>query len=182
MSPRPRCAAFLLLLLLVVLAPTAAAAECTMPRKPTGLSSASVVRVVDGDTIVVRAADGVDRKVRLIGIDTPEVHPSDKRRRDAERSGQDEATIHALGAKASAFTKKYLAGRQVQIERDVTGTDRYRRALAYVWVGDELYNLVVVREGYAGVLTVSPNLKYAGVLAACLRAARDDRRGLWAAR
>ena len=157
-----------------------AAAPCAMPRKPAGLHPVSVVRVVDGDTIVVHAADGRNQRVRLIGIDSPEVHASDKLRRDAQRSGRDAAAIQALGAKASEFTKKYLAGRQVELERDVTPADRYGRTLAYVWVGEELYNLVIVRDGYAGLLTLPPNVRYAGVLAACHRTARESRRGLWA--
>jgi micrococcal nuclease len=172
-----------LFLLAVLLAPTAAGAEpCAMPRKPGGLATASVVRVVDGDTLVVRLADGRSTRVRMIGIDTPELHPSDKLTRDAQRSGQDAAAIQALGARASAFTKKQLTGRKVEMERDATALDRYGRALAYVWVGDELYNLVIVREGFAGLLTIPPNVKYADTLAACHRVAREGRRGLWAAR
>src|SRR5436190_18944062 len=121
----------ILLLLAVLLAPAAARAEpCAMPRKPSGLAAASVVRVVDGDTLVVRLADGRSTRVRLIGIDTPELHPSDKLRRDVERSGKDAAAIQALGARASAFTKKSLAGRHVEMERDTTALDRYGRTLA----------------------------------------------------
>ena len=172
-----------LLLLAVLIAPAVAGAEpCAMPRKPAGLATASVVRVVDGDTLVVRLADGRSTRVRMIGIDTPEMHPSDKLTRDAQRSSQDAAAIQALGAKASAFTKKHLTGRKVEMERDATALDRYGRTLAYVWVGDELYNLVIVREGYAGLLTMPPNVKYADTLAACHRAAREGRRGLWDAR
>jgi len=138
------------------------------------------VRVVDGDTLVVRLADGRSTRVRLIGIDTPELHPSDKLTRDAQRSGKDAAAIQALGARASAFTKKHLTGRHVEMERDTTALDRYGRTLAYVWVGGELYNLVIVREGYAGLLTIPPNVKYAQTLSACHRTAREARRGLWA--
>jgi micrococcal nuclease len=171
-----------LLLLAVLLAPAAARAEpCAMPRKPAGLASASVVRVVDGDTLIVRLADGRTTRVRMIGIDTPELHASDKLRRDAQRSGRDAAAIQALGAKASEFTKKHLTGRKVEMERDATTLDRYGRTLAYVWLGDDLYNLLIVREGYAGLLTMPPNVKYADALAACHRTAREGRRGLWAA-
>ena len=159
----------------------ALADSCTMPRKPPGLASASVLRVTDGDTVVVRLADGRSARVRLIGIDAPELYPSDKLQRDAERSGQDPATIQALGRRAMTFTKQHLAGRHVELERDATAMDRYGRTLAYVWLGDALFNLVIVREGYAGLLTVPPNVKYAGTLAACHRLARDARRGLWAA-
>ena len=180
MPRAPRLA--VLLLLAILLAPAVARAEpCAMPRKPAGLATASVVRVVDGDTLVVRIGDGRTTRVRLIGIDTPELHPSDKLRRDAQRSGKDAAAIQALGARASDFTKKHLAGRQIEMERDTTALDRYGRTLAYVWLGEELYNLVVVREGYAGLLTIPPNVKYAGTLAACHRTARESRRGLWAA-
>ena len=148
--------------LALLLAPAAARAQsCTMPRKPAGLVPASVVRVVDGDTIVV--------------------HPSDKLRRDAQRTGKDAAAIQALGARASEFTRKHLAGRTIDLERDATALDRYGRTLAYVWLGGDLYNLVIVREGYAGLLTIPPNVKYAGTLAACHRTAREARRGLWAA-
>lgn len=171
-----------LVVLALLLAPAAVRAQsCTMPPRPGGLVPATVVRVVDGDTVVVRLGDGRTARVRLIGVDTPEVHDPDKLRREAENSGRDLATIRALGRRATAFTKKQLAGRRVELERDVTALDQYGRTLAYVWLGDELYNVVLVREGYAKLITLPPNVKYAGTLAACYRAARASRRGLWAA-
>jgi micrococcal nuclease len=170
----------LLIALLLRFATVARAADCTMPRKPSGLVQASVVRIVDGDTLVVHLGDGRSARVRLIGVDTPEVHQSDKLRRDAQRSGKDAAAIQALGAKASEFTRQHLAGRKIELERDATAVDRYGRTLAYVWLGDELYNVVLMREGYASPLTIPPNVKYAETLAACHRTARESRRGLWA--
>ena len=158
----------------------AAAGECAMPTKPRHLPTAAVVRVADGDTIVVETTGGDRRRVRLIGIDTPEVHAGDKLQRDAERAGADTEAIRALGLRASQATKKALDGRRVELERDVSAVDRHGRTLAYVWVGDQLLNLVLVRDGYASVLTVPPNVKHARVLAACHREARQDRRGLWA--
>jgi micrococcal nuclease len=175
---RARC---LVPLLAVLLLPTlASAADCAMPRKPAGLAPASVARVVDGDTLIVHLGDGRSARVRLIGIDSPELHPSDKLRRDAARSGKDAATIQALGARAKDFTRKHLDGRKIELEHDATTLDRYGRTLAYVWVGDELYNLTIVREGYASLLTIPPNVRYAETLAACHRTARQARRGLWA--
>ena len=171
----------LLLGIVLGLAPgVGGAASCTMPHKPGGLEPATVVRVVDGDTLVVHLGDGRTARVRLIGVDTPELHPSDKLRRDAQRSGKDAASIQALGARAATFTRKYLNGRAVHLERDVTTLDRYGRTLAYVWAGDELFNVTVVRDGYAALLTIPPNVKYADVLAACYRSARESHRGLWA--
>jgi endonuclease YncB( thermonuclease family) len=155
------------------------AQSCTMPPRPSGLVPATVVRVVDGDTVVVRLGDGRSARVRLIGVDTPEVHDADKLRREAENAGRDVATIRALGRRATAFTRQHLAGRRIEMERDVTVLDQYGRTLAYLWLGDELYNVVLVREGYARLITLPPNVKYAGTLAACYRAARAARRGLW---
>ena len=175
------CLSLFLALVLALLAPSVStAASCTMPHKPHGLAPASVVRVVDGDTIIVHLGDGRSARVRLIGIDSPELHPSEKLRRDAQRSGKDAAAIQALGAKAADFTRKRLDGRKIEIERDATALDRYGRTLAYVWVGDELFNMLIVREGYAGLMTIPPNVKYAETLAACHRTARESHRGLWA--
>ncbi len=124
--------------------------------------TATVVRVVDGDTLDVRI-DGRTERVRLIGVDTPEVY------------GQAEA----YGAEASAFTKRRLDGREVRLELDVEERDKYGRLLAYVWVGDELFNATLLREGYAQLMTVPPNVKYVDQFVALQREAREAGRGLW---
>ncbi|MFA6610563.1 MAG: thermonuclease family protein, partial [Candidatus Omnitrophota bacterium] len=92
----------------------------------------AVERVTDGDTI--KLSDG--RKVRLIGVDTPEVHYSNKLVRDAKRSRKDVKTIQALGKRASKFTKGLLEGSRVRLEYDVTKKDKYGRFLAYVYKED----------------------------------------------
>ena len=81
---------------------------------------ATVVRVIDGDTIRVRVRGKV-HTVRLIGVDTPEtVHPT--------------KTVQHFGAEASAYTKAALEGKTVTLEADPTGDtrDRYGRLLRYV--------------------------------------------------
>ena len=160
--------------------PVRAEPTCAMPQKPHGLRPASVVRVVDGDTIIVDSVDRRNVRVRLIGIDSPEVHQSEKLRRDSRRSGKDPNTIRSLGAKASEFTKKHLGSQRIEMELDIGALDRYGRTLAYVWLRDELYNVVIVREGYAALMTIPPNVKYAELFAGCYRIAREHRRGLWA--
>lgn len=131
---------------------------------PTGAEAATVARVIDGDT--VELSDG--RSVRLIGVDTPEtVHPTKK-----EEAG---------GWIASDFTKEALTGRRVWLEYDVDRTDRYTRTLAYVWLADgQLFNALLLREGFGRVLTVPPNVKYVETFVKMQEEARTYQRGLWA--
>jgi micrococcal nuclease len=129
----------------------------------------TVVRVVDGDTIEVREEGrGGVVDVRLIGIDTPE----------SVAPGQP-VECHALVA--SRYTTRRLAGRSVRLEYDVERRDRFGRTLAYVWLGDELFNETLVREGYAVVTTFPPNVRYVDRFVEAQRAARGQGAGLWAA-
>jgi len=87
-----------------------------------------VKRVVDGDTLLLTNGE----RVRLIGVDTPEVHESKKLYRDAKRSEKDIKTIKALGRKASAFTRKMADKKQIRLEFDLNNTyinhrDKYGR-------------------------------------------------------
>ena len=89
--------------------------------------------------------------------------------------------MRALGTQASVFTRRHLAGQRVELEADVRARDRNGRLLAYVWRPDgTLFNLVLLRDGYAEVYTVAPNVRYAAVFLACQREARAAQRGLWA--
>jgi micrococcal nuclease len=142
---------------------------------------ATVVRVVDGDTLEI-SLGGRQEKVRLIGVDTPEVHESEKLHRDAARTRQDEATIRALGKRASNFTKSLVrAGDQVRLEYDQQQRDRYRRLLAFVWLADgRLLNEVIICEGYANAYTRYPfKQEYMDRFRACERQAREQGKGLW---
>src|SRR5262249_8653581 len=86
---------------------------------------ATIVRVVAGDPLEVKLNDQKE-KVRLIGVDTPEKFESDKLHRDAARTGQDEATIRALGERASDFTKSLIQrGDTVQLEYGQEPRDKY---------------------------------------------------------
>ncbi|MDR0876135.1 MAG: thermonuclease family protein [Clostridiales Family XIII bacterium] len=127
---------------------------------------AEVLRVVDGDTIEV-SLDGVKEKIRLIGVDTPEsVHP------DAERNVP-------YGKVATAFTKEHLDGQTVGLEFDVQERDQYGRALAYVWLGDVMFNKLLLDEGHASVSTYPPNVKYVDEFTAAQKAAREAGKGQW---
>lgn len=109
---------------------------------------ATVIRVIDGDTIVVNL-DGKEETVRLIGVDTPEsVHPNTSKNTDA-------------GVAASAFSKMYLGNSTVELEFDVQERDKYNRLLAYVYCRNgEMFNEKLLRSGYASISTYPPNVKY----------------------
>lgn len=135
-----------------------------------------VKRAIDGDTLEL--ADGA--RVRLIGIDTPEMHDSPKLNRDSQRSGQDVAAIKALGRRAYEFTKGLVEGKQVSLEFDIEKYDKYKRLLAYAYLKDGTFvNAKIVEEGYASLMTFPPNVKYADLFLRLYQQARGNKRGLW---
>jgi micrococcal nuclease len=164
-----------------------AATEARAQAAPTAnRQDLTVARVVDGDTYEL--SDG--RRVRLIGIDTPEKHASAKLERDAERSGRDAATIQALGRRASEHASSLVSGRSIRLEYDqanaATGNqDRYGRTLAYVWVLDEAgrdaycVNERMIADGFASAYTAFPFAR-AEAYRTLERQAREANRGLWA--
>ena len=135
-----------------------------------------VKRAVDGDTLQLETGE----RVRLIGIDTPEMHESDKLYRDSQRTQQDIQTIKALGRRAYEFTKNLVEGKRISLEFDVEKEDKYGRLLAYVYLKDGTFvNAKIVQEGYASLMTIPPNVKYADLFLKLYQEARNNRRGLW---
>jgi micrococcal nuclease len=130
--------------------------------------TAAVVRVVDGDTILVNVG-GHAEKVRYIGMDTPETHHPTR----GEEPG---------GREATAVNRRLVEGKTVRLELDVRLRDRYGRLLAYVYVGETMVNAELVRLGYAQAMTVPPNVKHASLFVRLQREAREAGRGLWAGR
>jgi micrococcal nuclease len=132
--------------------------------------TATVVRVVDGDTLVVDVG-GREEHVRLIGIDTPEsVAPNRPK--------------ECFGDEASARLGELVPpGTDVRLVRDVEPRDMYDRMLAYVErLGDDLHvNLAQVAEGYAIAKDYPPNSAHRDQLGRAERSARAAGLGLWAA-
>ena len=143
--------------------------------QPSKLIPVNLVRVIDGDTCEVEIANSHGRsservRVRLIGIDTPEIgwgKPSEP-----------------LAEEAREFLRKIITGRQLFLEPDVQTHDRYGRFLAYLWVQDvmkqqiELVNARLISAGLAELMTIPPNVKYADYFLAVRRAKRDSVRKL----
>ena len=127
-----------------------------------------VIRVVDGDTVVL-SLDGVKTRVRLIGIDTPEtVHP--------------QKPVEHYGQEASTFLKNLLRGESVSVEYEpgAATTDQYGRTLAYLYrAPDGLFvNAEIVRQGYGHAYTRFP-FKYMEEFREYERIAREAGKGLW---
>ena len=144
--------------------------------KTNDYSNILVTRVVDGDTLVLENRE----RVRLIGIDTPEMHESNKLYRDSQKSKQDTKTIQALGKRAYEFTTQLVEGKRVSLEFDVEKNDKYGRLLAYVYLKDGTFvNAEIVKQGYASLMTIPPNIKYADLFRTLYQEAREQNRGLW---
>jgi micrococcal nuclease len=132
---------------------------------PDGLESATVTRVVDGDTIDV-FLNGSKFTIRYIGVDTPEtVDPS---RPDG-----------CYGQEASDHNKVLVQGKQVELEKDVSETDAFGRLLRYVWIDGQMVNALLVRDGYALASTYPPDVKHQDVFGELQTEAREAGRGLW---
>ena len=129
-------------------------------------ATATVSRVVDGDTVEVSPAVDGNEEVRLIGMDTPETEdPSEE--------------VEPLGPEASAFATDALTGRSVGLEFDVEREDQYGRLLAYVYLGGGMFNEVLVEEGLAQAYPYEPNTRYEGRFAAAQEEARAAGIGIW---
>lgn len=128
-----------------------------------------VVRVSDGDTIVVKIEDE-EVRVRLIGIDAPEsVHP-------------DETQNCANGEVASDYLKSLLpVGAKVYLEYDKETTDEYGRTLAYVYMDDAetMIEMVLLEAGMADTMEILPNNKYAHQFEQVKAIASEGNIGFW---
>ena len=74
---------------------------------------------------------------------------------------------------ATALNRLLVMGKTVRLELDVRERDRYRRLLAYVYVGDLMVNAELVRLGYAHAMTVPPNVAHASRFVSLERQARE---------
>lgn len=152
-----------------------------LPTQPVASESAEIVtvkRVVDGDTIEL--TDG--RKVRYIGIDTPELHHPTK-------------GIQCFGKEAMEKNKELVEGKEIKMKKDVSDTDRYKRLLRYIWVpstssllrsssegqaGQEIFvNEFLAKEGFALQATFPPDVANAELFRQAAEEARLKNKGLW---
>ena len=128
-----------------------------------------VEKVVDGDTFWATFSNGESKKIRLIGIDTPESVAPDESRNTKE------------GEEASAYVKALLqSGDMVFLEYDAATEDKYGRTLAYVYLTNgEMLQDILLKDGYAKTMTVQPNVKYQEHFMKVQEEARENSIGFW---
>lgn len=128
--------------------------------------SASVIRVIDGDTIDV-LLEGEETRVRLLNIDTPETkHPNE--------------SVECLGPEAGQFLKDLLpAGTEIELEYDTERHDRYGRTLAGVFHEESLVNADIAAKGYGVAMMYEPNRKFYDAVKRAEQEARNSARGLF---
>jgi micrococcal nuclease len=113
---------------------------------------------------------GTGERVRYIGVDTPELHHPRK-------------PVEAYAREAKEFNRNLVEHRAVRLEFDVERYDKYGRLLAYVFLPDGTFvNAELLRQGYANLLTIPPNVKYTELFVQAQRQAREGKRGLWGKR
>ncbi len=127
----------------------------------------TVLRVIDGDTIVIQIKKNKEQKVRLLGVDAPE-----------------RGECHYSESKN--LLRELIAGSEVELERERTGEDAYGRWLRHVVLpptsetGDATHiNNELILEGAAWRFIISPDTKYSDLFATSEEKAREASTGLW---
>lgn len=127
-----------------------------------------VTKIVDGDTFW--ADDGTRKgvKIRLIGVDAPESRKTFKKE------------VGYYGKEAKEYLKEMFSGKRVKFICDVDTFDQYGRTLAYVYLEDGTFvNADLVKNGYAMVMTIPPNVRFSEEFVKLQQEARNYNRGLW---
>lgn len=137
-------------------------------------NTAEVVRIIDGDTIMVRNGTST-QSVRLLGIDAPEI--------DWPDTEGEEIEPECFGWEAREYLISLVGQRDVLLVADDTqpAFDRYDRRLAYVYVGDVLVNQALVENGYATELMVGDGYEFADEFKRLEAEAQAQQVGLWSA-
>jgi micrococcal nuclease len=143
----------------------------TYPAMPTTVRPAVLVRVIDGDTVLVEM-NGRNQRVRVVGMNTPE-------------SVAENRPVECFGKEAAKRAEELLVvGETIYLEIDETqdSTDQFGRLLRYIWFADgRLYNMQMIAEGFAYEYTYdrgSPP-KYQTELRAAQADAAANKVGLW---
>lgn len=122
-----------------------------------------VTRIIDGDTFEIETK----QKVRLIGIDTPELNTTNRK------------AVDCFAEEAKEKLTRLILNKQVKFIKDISQTDRYGRLLRYAYVGDTFINKILIQEGFAYAATFPPDVKYKSVFLVAQQQAKENDEGLW---
>lgn len=145
-----------------------------------GTKEAYLISVIDGDTLVLYIDGEGDRKVRLIGVDTPEsVAWSEYLEKSGKKNTEE-------GKDASKFVTNLLdekidgVGGMLYVKYDVEKYDKYERILAYVYFPDgRMLQEELLETGMARTMTIAPNVSYADHFVEIQRKAQESKAGFW---
>jgi micrococcal nuclease len=160
------------------LTPTPSASPSATPTNPplptatpaADRTAAQVVRVLDGNTIVVRILEPqtLTATVRYLGMNAPALAAAGK-------------PSEPGSAEASAGNKTLVNGKTVYLEQDTSDTDKQGRLLRYVFLDDDtLVNAELVRQGLASAVITPPDTRYQSQLLDAQQEAYEAKRGVWA--
>jgi micrococcal nuclease len=119
---------------------------------------AKVTRIIDGDTFVIDTG----AHVRYIGMNAPELNP-----------------LECYGVEATDIDKNLVLGKTVKLVKDVSETDKYGRLLRFVYVGDQMIDDELVKEGAAKIETVPPDIEFKEEFQVSQNYAKENKLGLW---
>lgn len=138
----------------------------------------TIVRIVDGDTILVEHEDGTQDRVRFIGVNCPETEKSD-------------SAAEPYANEAMAYTEQLLSvGNTIYLSKDQSETDKYDRLLRFIWIrlpsdtseesfrNDSLEGLLLAN-GLAEVMTFDPDNTYAYIFEDLEAEAQKEEIGIW---
>lgn len=160
-----------------------------------------VTSVIDGETLQLSSGE----KVRLIGVDVPASSKNVKLRDDIKATGKDAKTLIAAGKGASRFLRKLIKNENVGVEYDARTEEKSGLKWGYVYfyldphldmeIPETWYtelspkegerqirvflNATLIREGYARMKILPPNVKFQGLFSKLEAEAREQKRGLW---
>ena len=119
---------------------------------------AKVTRIIDGDTFVIDTG----QHVRYIGMNAPEMSP-----------------LECYAKEATEIDKNLVLGKDVKLVKDVSETDKYGRLLRFVYVGDQMIDDELVKEGAAKIETVPPDTEFKEEFQTSENYAKENKLGLW---
>lgn len=129
-----------------------------VPTSTPSATFAKVIRVIDGDTIVIDTGE----HIRYIGMNAPELETSE-----------------CYATEASEINKNLVLGKEIKLVKDISDADKYGRPLRFVYIGDTFVDDYLVKIGAAKVMTVPPDIEFKDQFLSEQSYARRSNLGLW---